>query len=372
MKLRISKKNAKRVVTTGILSVVLTASFSFLVYRLENNKLIHERSKYQKIIDQKQVELDKYQTQSRSGWILTKELKAGDEVKSEDIKQTLLPDYFTPTNVLSNRDDIIGKVIKINALSSTVLTNEMLFKDGALDQSERKEETEYVRLPVKLQPNDTVDIRIVYPNGEDYIVLSKKKLSDFNYEKQQSFFQDNEEEALLLQSALVDAYLHSAELYMRTYVEPELQDAAPVTYVPNQDVLNEIKTNPLIVDQAKWKLSDNLRKSLESRLSKIDPVDTFRIGAEAPAGSAVGQLKSSSNAPSPNEASNPDAQTNASGEASQAQDANPSLMQPNNSANSHAEASASNDSTGVTSSNLDKSTVYPNPSEDVPNVTGGK
>lgn len=394
-KSRSSKNLMKKVVITSSIAVVLTASVAFLVYRLENSKLIRERAKYERILAQEQAKLYKYEQQSKSGWILTRNVEAGETIEVNDIKQSMLPDYFTPSNVITDPEEIVGKVIKIKALANTAVTGEMVYAEGPLDRSTRNEETEYVRLPVKLAPKDTVDIRIVYPNGEDYIVVAKKKLSDFNQERQQAFFQDTESEALLLQAALVDAYINNAELYMKTYVEPEMQEAPPVTYVPNLDVLKEIQNNPLIVKSAKWKLQEDLRKSLEKRLSNLDPMNIYRVGASAPVGSAVSRLKVAEGA-TPTQTTtqnNGDAVQQNGGVGSAEQGStnsnNPSLLQPNTNRSKDTKKDSTNnevyqaptttqpsldsgqETESTTTSEADKTTVYPTPKPDIPNVTEG-
>ena len=60
---------------------------------------------------------------------------------------------------------------------------------------------------------------VQFPSGQDYIILSKKKIDRLQYP---AFWTTlSEQEILLLSSALVDAYLHNATLYALTYVEPE-------------------------------------------------------------------------------------------------------------------------------------------------------
>lgn len=289
----------------GTLVLLVTASVGFFSYRYYNAKLISERNKYENEINAQAIVIDQYETKSKKGWILNKDLEAGDTISDVDIQETMLPDYFSPENVISEKDELVGKVIKINALASTAITEEMVFDDGALEPSERKEEVQYVRLPLKIQSDETVDIRIVFPNGEDYIVVAKKKLQDVDVENQNAFFQSTEEEALLLQSALVDAYIKDAELYMKQYVEPELQPKPQVTYTPNQDVLDLMAQNPQIVDQAKWKLRDTVRANLDDRLNLIESTDKVRVGAGAPMGSAVAKRKQNDGAVYYNETENP-------------------------------------------------------------------
>lgn len=291
MKTRRNKLIMKYAAYVGAIVLIVTVGVSFLSYRLYNSKLINERAKYEKQLEMEQAKLQQYEAKSRPGWILVNDKKAGETINETDVKSSMLPDYFTPENVTLTKEDVVGKVIKIDALQSTALTAEMIYEDGKLDPSERKEEVQYIRLPLKLQSGDTVDIRIVFPNGEDYIVVAKKKIHEVDIVNQNAFFHDTEEEALLLQAALVDAYINDAEIYMKQYVEPEMQPKPNITYTPNEDVLRIIKNNPQIVNKARWEVAADIRKALEERLDSLDISEKIRIGAGAPMGSAVAKRK---------------------------------------------------------------------------------
>lgn len=291
MKSRKSKLIIKNTIYVASIVLLITVTASFITYRINNAKLISVSAKYERMLNENNAKLSQYEQQSKVGWVLIRDIEAGEKITDLDVEQRTLPDYFVPGNVIANKEDIIGKVIKINALQSTAVTEEMVFEDGPLDPSTRKEEVQYVRLPLQIADGDTVDIRIVFPNGEDYIVVAKKKLDSVDFEGQNAFFKDTEEEANLLQAALVDAYINDAELYMKVYPEPELQAAPRTTYVPNSAVLDLMTMNPQIVNSAKWKLVESLRNSLEDRLEKINIEDKVRIGAGAPMGSAVAKRK---------------------------------------------------------------------------------
>ncbi|GKU78126.1 SAF domain-containing protein [Paenibacillus sp. L3-i20] len=250
-----------------------------------------EKAKYEQALSQHVQNLSLYETKTRAGYVLIVPKSAGDAIAETDVEKRALPDYFTPEDVIALPEQVIGKVMKLNGKPGTALTSEMVYDQEQLDPSLRKEEAQYIRLPIRVQPLDIVDIRIVFPNGEDYIVLSKKKLDDVDAGNQLSYFTVNEEERQLLQSALVDAYTNKAELYGIQYVEPELQPKAVVTYTPNLDVMKVLRSNPNIVAKAKLSLNEGLRSELDTRLSKIPEGSRQRIGTDAPDGGAVSKRK---------------------------------------------------------------------------------
>ncbi|MEK3876411.1 SAF domain-containing protein [Paenibacillus sp. FSL M7-0420] len=292
MAVRKRKKILRYTMISGSLVAVITSGVWFATYRHYNAKLIDERAAYeQQLLDKDQV-LQRYMDQSQTAYVLMTPKLAGEVIAEEDVIQEKLPKFSSPDNLIGESKAIVGKYMKIDVMPGTAVTTEMVRDEARLDPSERKEETEYIKLPLRLTKKDVVDIRIVFPNGEDYIVVGKKSLKDVDLANQYTFFNDNEEEAQLLNSALVDAYINNAELYMKQYVEPELQPEPVINYVPNLDVLGVIKSNPSIIEQAKWGLAEKLRTELDKRLKAIDDGNRIRIGAQEPSGSGVSKRKS--------------------------------------------------------------------------------
>ncbi|MRN53055.1 SAF domain-containing protein [Paenibacillus monticola] len=291
MAVRKSKKILRYSIISGCLVAVITSGVWFATYRHYNAKLIDERVSYEEQLTDKDEVLQRYMDQSQTAYVLVSSKLAGEAITESDVMEEKLPKFSSPDNLISESKLIVGKYLKIDAMPGTALTTEMVRDEERLDPSERKEETQYIKLPLRLTKRDVVDIRIVFPNGEDYIVVGKKSLEDVDLANQYTFFNDDEEEMQMLQAALVDAYINNAELYMKQYVEPELQPEPEANYVPNLDVLRVIKDNPLIIDQAKWSLAAQIRTELEKRLEAIKDGNEIHVGAQAPSGSGVIERK---------------------------------------------------------------------------------
>ncbi|GGA04934.1 hypothetical protein GCM10008018_58530 [Paenibacillus marchantiophytorum] len=369
MKSRRRQTILKYSIYVGIIVTVATSSVGFASYRFYNAKLIKERSNFQQQLLEEKEKLKIYESKNRVGWVLLTDKKAGETILEADVKKQELPDYFTPTNLVLKKEDVVGKTIKINALTSSAITVEMVYASGPLAADVRKEETEYIKLPLRAEKGQTtVDIRVVFPNGEDYVVISKKKLNDFDLDKQQAFFTDNEEEALMLQSALVDAYINNAELYMKAYVEPEMQAAPIANYLPNLDVISLLKSDPMIVDRAKWGLVDRLRKSLDDRLKEIEEAKKVRVGADAPQNSGVIKRKKpdGATAATPTDQQQKPVQGGVNSIANQSN--NPTIQQPGTTNNSTKESTSKDKAAknGAASSNSGQDTIFPSTVSEIP------
>ncbi len=162
-----------------------------------------------------------------------------------------------------------GKTIAISVEAGTPVLKSMLY-DEEIKKDMREEELNMILLASNLNKNQYIDLRIGFANGEDYIVLSKKKVRDIKLESNTIWMWLDEKEILTLSSAIVDAYLHTGtKLYTVSYVAPSVQDKAINNYPVNKDVLEIIKNNPNIVLEARQGLSAEMRMQLEERINKL-------------------------------------------------------------------------------------------------------
>ena len=147
-------------------------------------------------------------------------------------------------------------VVKTNVPAGTIITKDML--DEADDQTtadQRMQEYNMIILPTLLTNGDYIDIRLQLPEGEDYIVVSKKKVIYTTADT--VWLKMTEDEILTLGNAIVEAYtVMGSKLYATTYTEAGMQSAATPTYPVSQAVLNLINSDPNVIKDAKdalWK-----------------------------------------------------------------------------------------------------------------------
>lgn len=163
--------------------------------------------------------------------------------------------------------DDFGKVALISIPQGTYVQKSMLL-DDKVEDNVREAMFNCIQLANHIGNHDVVDVRIFYPNGENYVVLSKKIIQNHSEDYLQCFLWLSEEEILMMSSAIVDAFLFpGAYLYTTKYVHPTVQEASIVTYQASLSTQELIARNPNIVEIAARNLSENLRKELENRLA---------------------------------------------------------------------------------------------------------
>lgn len=210
---------------------------------------------------------EKIDNSRRYGYVAMMDIKQGDILAesmlqySKDISSDVSQDLFVSEND-------IGKTVTLDIkVNQPLLTNMVT---DPLPENYRERECSFIWLNSNLTDNDFVDVRILFQNGEDYIVASKKPLKNISIAANNCFLWLTEEEILSLDSAIVDANLRHAKIYVTKYLKPAIQEPSVVNYEPNADVIALMAADPNIVTASARVLSAEARNAMESRLQLFD------------------------------------------------------------------------------------------------------
>lgn len=163
-------------------------------------------------------------------------------------------------------------VAKVSMKKNTVLTRDTISKgNNTTSDDVRKQEYNVIVLPTQIQTGDYVDVRLSMPNGQDYIVVSKKSVElpviDGVDSESTIWLNLSEDEILSMNSAIVDAAkIQGTKLYATTYTEPGIQNAATPTYTTSKEVLKQIADDPNIVEKAKNELANRYNQSMRETI----------------------------------------------------------------------------------------------------------
>lgn len=219
-------------------------------------------------------------------YALNTDVKSGDSIDSSKLISVTIDKSAVPTNVVKTGTLTENTIAKIDLTKGTVVTDSMITEsDSPLTNDLRVQEYNMISLASQLASDDYVDIRLRMPSGEDYIVLSKKRLEIPEIGGIESintiWLKLTEDETLTMASAIVDAYkMNGSMLYTTRYVEPGTQTKATPTYSPNAEVIQLINKDPNVVQEAKAALINRynddgryIRNRLDSEISKIEEDD---------------------------------------------------------------------------------------------------
>lgn len=197
----------------------------------------------------------------------------GQEITEDIVDEQSIPKSLTNAT-FAKKDDIIGKYSKVAISPGTPITTDMVMSDKILD-SERDIDITANRWPIGLKVGDYVDLRLTYPRGEDFIVLSHKRV--MSMVDQTIKIHASEEEQVLYQAALVDFYLsrnYGSDMYLTKYIEPGIQADAKVFYSIPTRIATVVAQDPNIVDKAQVSVEKNLRSTIDAARSKFGDGDS--------------------------------------------------------------------------------------------------
>ena len=166
-------------------------------------------------------------------------------------------------------------VAKVDLKANSVITLDYIAKSDEIASDDlRLQEYTMINLPIKLAANDYIDVRIMLPNGLEYIVLPKKRVIEVSGDA--IWLKVTEQEILTMNNAIVEAYtMTGSKLSANIYVEPGLQEAAIPTYAVSQEVYNLIQNDPNIVEKArselKYRFSSDGENLAARRQNEINP-----------------------------------------------------------------------------------------------------
>ena len=176
-------------------------------------------------------------------------------------KEEETENYYITNN---NREDSNDKeylelnsvpiIAKINMNANTVITTELISKsDNVVQDDVRTQEYNVVVLPIDLTTGDYIDIRVMFPNGQDFIIVSKKEVEIpvvSGVDSDDTIWVDlSEDEILHMSCAIVDAaQVSGAKIYATKYTDPGMQEAATPTYVVNESTAQLLLNDPNILE----------------------------------------------------------------------------------------------------------------------------
>nr|WP_235918110.1 SAF domain-containing protein [Paenibacillus lutrae] len=261
---------------TGALAAGLIAAGVFIYGGLQNRKEFEQvKERYEaELAEAKGVSLD---SSSRKILVLSRDVEAGDKLTEADLIKKDMPESEAPAYAEEDILKVIGKSFKVTAGKNTPILTSLLHEEGVIPKDLRHEEFKIIGLPSKLKKDDVVDVRIRFPTGQDYIVMAKKQVDDV--QEGTLWMKMNEKEILDMSSAIVDAYLQEAKLYALTYVEPMMQEKAVPTYPVNLKVLDLLRTDPNVLETAKFELAKSMRQLLDKDLQGMDETEKQKINS---------------------------------------------------------------------------------------------
>ena len=200
-------------------------------------------------------------------YTVSSDVKAGDEVTKHSLDILPMPDKYINELYVLSESDAVGKFFKVDVHPGTPLTQDFLMSE-AVDDTLREQDLYLDNWPLGTKVGDYIDIRLTLPKGEDYIVLSHKRVYDINGSTVK--IKINERERHFLGASLIDKFINSsygATMYGAKYTDPGLQKPAIVYYNIPDNIMTVIANNPNIIDKV---LDTSISRNIIEGQMKID------------------------------------------------------------------------------------------------------
>lgn len=220
------KRKIALIMAMIVVQLLLSGIFTVTVKKVTEQKYVTLLAEKETVI----------QLAKRVAYVTVKEVRAGEAFTEENIeKRYLLSEQSQETLA----EEVFGMMAAAD-LPAGVIVNTALCHKQEENITERECILTDILFAEQFPAYALIDIRIRYPNGENYCVLRKKRLRRAG-EKEDCCLCLSETEQLLFSGAQYDIERYKgAMLYAVGFVEEPLQEVAEGTYLPPAQVLLQI------------------------------------------------------------------------------------------------------------------------------------
>lgn len=220
-----------------ILSVILVIGGSITMF------MLYKKTKAQ----EEQIATLTQQITDMSKEDLVDVVVAKQAIKSgTDVDETMLQlrkwdrKYLSP-NMVTDLSLVKDKIWKIDVSAEGPITADMLAEEK-YGPTDRLQLVIVDAVTPSLQVGDYIDLRMITPYGVNYVVMSKKRVTNI-YDSGIEVVM-SEAELMVYSGLLIDQYMNPGTMvYTSKYLDPTLQKSTYTMYVPPQDILDYMKVN---------------------------------------------------------------------------------------------------------------------------------
>lgn len=272
----------KKLIYAGLAGSALTLCLSsvggYWFYTNSQEKELELIKKFETKI----VELEETAAQNEVAYTLSTDVEKGALITEAMLTKVYVPKSAAAEDIIElpnlKLNDSYVLYAKTDLKANTVLVNSMVYSEENITHDTREAEYSFIELPSKLKQEDYVDIRIQFPTGDDYVILTKKRVKDILGIT--AWLDVGESEILTMSSAVVDAYLvEGTKIYALPYVDEHMQVKSTSTYPVKENVRELIKSSPNVVNVAELYLENKNRERLENNLLEMTVLEREQVRA---------------------------------------------------------------------------------------------
>lgn len=244
------------VIFLAVLFLIVGAGFYFMYTNYNDEKA------------RAQAAEEQLQANKQYVYVALDDLTAG-TVLEENVNVALEENLTTlPSSMYVQKEDL-GKTLLIPVSAWEPVMKSMV-TDELFENDTREVEVSVANLMLDQKVNDYIDIRVLFPDGSDYLVVPKIKVKRMSLENNLFYCNMSEDQLLTLSAATIDAFtITGTKIYITRYVAPNMQEDGIPNYPVRQETLSLMATDPNILKRAEQTLNAEARAALESRLALL-------------------------------------------------------------------------------------------------------
>lgn len=213
----------------ALLFIIVAGAGAFGTYHFYNENKATTTS-----LEQTKIERDNYLAQvNQIGTMTTTYAVAGDILSGAEITEADLIEVHVPQKAIASngydlsvtpdiKESLVGRKMRCSVAANTIITPDLLMteEEAVKGLMHYPIELTFESLPVTLKVGDTIDLRFLIANGEEYVVLDHKIVKDIYNNTIQLYI--SEEENAIINSMYSDLGVYSTctRAYLFKYLEP--------------------------------------------------------------------------------------------------------------------------------------------------------
>lgn len=265
-------KKILKIIAIILIVLTIVGGLGYLV--IKNIQLNKSYEAATKQVTQLQAKLDAVGTFADVFTVKTS-VKMGQEIKEEDLILQTVPTSSIPNNVITNKESLIGNYYRIGFEPGVTITSDFITVEeyiGAVYDRDVFLDS----IPVGTKVGDYLDIRVVLPGGEEFVVLKHKRVNArYDNAVKMNF---DESDLWLYTSMNVDRALYKDvgfKIYSTKYVDPGAHEDVVAYYPVRKEVVDIMNINANLTEVQRASIwNENLRTSIDAKLAfYADPLN---------------------------------------------------------------------------------------------------
>lgn len=199
------------------------------------------------------------------------DMENGHVIKAEHLQNMTVPVASVNENTVTNPEDIVGELYKIDLQPGTTLTKDMVMSEEYSD-TVYEQDLCFQFLPLGLSVGDYVDIRVTLPYGETFYVVTHKRIEQIVQTTNTIKVHMTAAQQMLWESAQKDLALYGQmglKLYVTKYVEPGIQNDTLAFYPVRSEISPTVLMNPNITRKDEC-INESVRNTIDRALALVE------------------------------------------------------------------------------------------------------